>query len=442
MAAPDSGLQVVPEPSDRLVWQPSQQLAGHVPSKEHFPGAGVDLSAEGSLRSGFCGGRRRLFVIGLLVACVLAAVVGGAVGGTRHRHNNPQASSLSGTSASGSPSSTERPKSFSAVYKQGDPGSGIGGWDLLSTDDRSFAFDYDHSGKLDHLVFYRPGSGAIFILKNANCTFSPVYRQPAPGEGIGGYDLKSPADLAFAFDYEHSGKLDYIALFRRVYAQNDPGSGIRGFDFRSPRDRAFAFDNNHSGKLDYIATYQPGTGTFWIIKNDNGNFSAVYAQGSPENGIGGYGLTSTANSAFAFDYEHSGKMDYIVLYRPGNGTIWILKHDAVYQQGDPGNGMGVGGFDLSNTADSVFVSDSGSTGKQDYLVFCRSGFGIIWILENSKGKFTAVYGQDNQGSGIGGFDLKGSQDFGFAFDYGQTGKDDYLVLYRPGTGAVFITEGS
>ena len=33
-------------------------------------------------------------------------------------------------------------------------------------------------------------------------------------------------------------------------------------------------------------------------------------------------------------------MDYLVLYRPGNGTIWILKHDdsyfiPVYRQGEP-----------------------------------------------------------------------------------------------------------
>ena len=350
------------------------------------------------------------------------------------------------------------------MYEQGAPGSGIGGWDLLSTADRSFALDYDHSGKLDHLVFYRPGSGAIFILKNTNGSFSPVYKQPTPGQGIGGYDLKYPTDLGFAFDYEHSGKLDYIAFYRPgtgafnilknddgnfspVYEQDDPGSGIGGYDFKSPLDRAFAFDYDHSGRLDYIATYRPGTGTFWIIKNNNGNFSSVYAQGDPGDGIGGYGLSSTADAAFAFDYEHSGKMDYIVLYRPGNGTIWILKHDGdsfipVYQQGYPENGRGIGGFDLYNPIDSAFAYDYNSTGKQDYLVFYRPGSGIIWILDNNNGNFTAVYGQDNPGVGIGGFDLGSNRDLGFAFDYGQTGKEDYLVFYRPGTGAIFIIKGS
>jgi hypothetical protein len=102
--------------------------------------------------------------------------------------------------------------------------------------------------------------------------------------------------------------------------------GIDGYDLASPADRAFAFDYDHSGKLDHIALYRPATGTMWILKNENGNFSPVYAQGDPGNGIGGYDLRSPADRAFAFDYDHSGKLDHIALYRPGKGTIWILKN--------------------------------------------------------------------------------------------------------------------
>ncbi|MBI3447190.1 MAG: hypothetical protein HY055_17935, partial [Magnetospirillum sp.] len=43
------------------------------------------------------------------------------------------------------------------------------------------------------------------------------------------------------------------------------------------------------------------------------------------NGIGGYDLKSPADRIFAFDYDHSGKTDCLSLYRPGTGTIWILK---------------------------------------------------------------------------------------------------------------------
>jgi hypothetical protein len=64
---------------------------------------------------------------------------------------------------------------FSPVYAQGDPGNGIGGYDLKSTADQAFAFDYDSSGRLDHLVLYRPGTGTMWILKNSGGQFAPVY---------------------------------------------------------------------------------------------------------------------------------------------------------------------------------------------------------------------------------------------------------------------------
>ena len=238
---------------------------------------------------------------------------------------------------SGSPTNA-----FTPLYAQGDPGNGIGGYDLKSPADLAFAFDYDSSGKLDHLALYRPGTGTIWILKNSGGTFTPVYQQGSPGNGIGGYDLKSPADLAFAFDYDSSGKLDHLALYRPgtgtiwilknsggtftpLYAQGDPGNGIGGYDLASPADRAFAYDYDGSGKLDHLALYRPGTGTLWILKNSGGTFSPVYNQGDPGRGIGGDDLKSPGDRAFAFDFDGTRKPDHLALYRPGTGTIWILK---------------------------------------------------------------------------------------------------------------------
>ncbi|MBI3445129.1 MAG: S53 family peptidase, partial [Magnetospirillum sp.] len=240
---------------------------------------------------------------------------------------------------------------YSPVYQQGDPGNGIGGYDLRSPADRAIAFDYDHSGKTDHIALYRPGTGTMWILKNNAGIFTPVYHQGDPGNGIGGYNLKSPADQAFAFDYDHSGKMDHIALYR------------------------------------------PGTGTIWILKNNAGTFTPVYQQGDPGNGIGGYNLKSPADQIIAFDYEHSGKRDYLALYRPGTGTIWILKNNAgtftpVYQQGDPGNG--IGGYNLMSTADRVFAFDYAHSGNSDHLALYRPGTGTIWILKNNAGTFTPV----------------------------------------------------
>jgi len=45
------------------------------------------------------------------------------------------------------------------------------------------------------------GKGAIFILKNNAGTFTPVYQQADPGSGIGGYDLSSAYDRASSLGY-------------------------------------------------------------------------------------------------------------------------------------------------------------------------------------------------------------------------------------------------
>jgi hypothetical protein len=188
-------------------------------------------------------------------------------------------------------------------------------------------------------VLYRPGTGAISILHNNNCNFTPVYAQGAPGNGIGGYDLLSKADRAFAFDYNGSGKLDHLTLYRPgtgtiwilsnyngeffpVYNRGDPGSGIGGYSLNSTADNVFAIDYHGSGKLDHLALYRPGTGSISILHNNDGNFTPIYVQG---NGIGGYDLSSTADRAFAFDYDSNRKLDYIGLYRPGTGAISLLK---------------------------------------------------------------------------------------------------------------------
>src|ERR1041385_8004880 len=61
--------------------------------------------------------------------------------------------------------------------------SGIGGYNLTSTSDRVIAFDYEHSGRLDYLLLYRPGSKNCWIVKNTNGAFTAVY---SSSNGIGG----------------------------------------------------------------------------------------------------------------------------------------------------------------------------------------------------------------------------------------------------------------
>jgi hypothetical protein len=346
------------------------------------------------------------------------------------------------------------------VYAQGSPGNGIGGYDLADPADRVFAFDYDSSGKLDHLALYRPGTGTIWILRNNAGAFSSVYAEGSPGNGIGGYDLADPADRALAFDYNSSGRLDHLVLYRPgfgtiwilrnngggsftpVFAEGSPGNGIGGYDLADPADRVFAFDYDGSGKLDHLVLYRPGFGTIWILrKGAGGQFIPVFQVGSPGNGIGGYDLADPADRVFAFDYNSSGKLDHLVLYRPGLGTLWILKNNAgafspAYAEGSPGNG--IGGYDLADPADRVFAFDYDGSGKLDHLALYRPGTGTIWILRNNAGSFAPVFAEGSPGTGISGYDLADPADRAFAFDYDGSGKLDHLALYRPGTGTIWI----
>lgn len=104
--------------------------------------------------------------------------------------------------------------------------------------------------------------------------------------------------------------------------------GVGGYDLRSPLDHITTFDYDYSGKFDHLVLYRPGRGAVFIVKNNNNKFSSVYAQGDGGSGIGSYDIQDLRDRIFAFDYNHSGKLDHLALYRPGTGTVWILKMPA------------------------------------------------------------------------------------------------------------------
>src|ERR1700761_2390382 len=70
---------------------------------------------------------------------------------------------------------------------------GVGGDPLTSVDDRIIAFDYDHSGKQDHILVYQPGADKVEIYKNTGTATAPVYTTVFTSTtGIGGYHLAQP----------------------------------------------------------------------------------------------------------------------------------------------------------------------------------------------------------------------------------------------------------
>jgi hypothetical protein len=344
--------------------------------------------------------------------------------------------------------------SFPVLYPQGDTRPGIGGYNLSSEADLAFPYDFDGSGKPDHLVLYRPGEMKISIVKNDNGNFTPVFTSEI--SGIGGYLLDSPADRAFAYDFDSSGKLDHLVLYQPVgrkisIIRHDEGTnftpvfssdtGIDGYDLKVAEDQAFAFDFDSSGKLDHIVLYRPRFNTIFVVKHNGGqDFTSVF---NSHSGIGGFNLDSPADRVFAFDFEGTGKRDHLVLYRPAFGVITILKNSGGDFTPVFSSASGIGNYPLDSPADRVFAYDYNGSCKLDHLVLYRPAFkflnlnsaGLISIVKNDNGVFTEVFSSNDE---ISGFPLDSALIQAFPFDYSGNGILDNLVFYRPGSGSIVI----
>jgi hypothetical protein len=330
---------------------------------------------------------------------------------------------------------------------------------LQRPEGRCFAFDYDHSGLLDHVVYY---DGAVFIVIYGHVGNMRLEKRPLIwGEGRD-WELKGAADQVFGFDYASSGKLDHlvfyrpgdgkISIFRNRYGTLErvlsSDGGLPGFNLKNAADRGFAFDFGSTGKLDHLVFYRSGEILIWR-KQDSGDFGIVYRSSSNQE-IGGYRLQSAADRVFAFDGDGNGHMDHLVLYRPGPGKISIVKRSTFNNQATftpvyTSETNGIGGYDLGKEADQGMAFDCDGTGRMEYLVFYRPGRGAIHIFKkNDQGTFDkAVYRHsegDNPGNGIGGYDLRIAGDRIIAFDYNGTGQSDHLMLYRPGTGVFYVVK--
>jgi hypothetical protein len=170
--------------------------------------------------------------------------------------------------------------------------------------------------------------------------------------------------------------------------------------------------------------------------NGNATFTTVFA--TADGGIGGYNLKDAKDRIIAYDYTSSGKPDHLVLYRPGGQTAWVLEHGAgstfraVFH-----SSAGIGGYDLKSTADQIIAYDYEHTGRLDHLLLYRPGGQTAWILRHGAGNaFTAVF---HSSTGIGGYDLELAKDRIIAFDYTSTGGQSHLFAYRPGDQITYFT---
>jgi hypothetical protein len=229
-------------------------------------------------------------------------------------------------------------------------------------------------------------------------------------------------------------------------------TGIGGFSLTSGHVKAIAFDWKKTGLADHILLYTPGGGGPITVVENQGtstspNYVIVYsnylpninlnnAESDPTNDIGGDHL-------IAYDYEGDGNMDDLLYYLPGSGQYAMLTHTCpacgfTYAQGNVGVGGGIAGYNLASTADKIIAYDWNGNFTYDGLICYRPGTGIVWVMQGTgNGALTVT----NPGSsGIGGYDLKGATDQIITLDYQNSGTPKDLALYRPGVGYCWILE--
>ncbi|CAJ2510760.1 Uu.00g063850.m01.CDS01 [Anthostomella pinea] len=336
------------------------------------------------------------------------------------------------------------------------------GYGAESTSAQVFAFDGTSSGRLDHVMILHSGQAfAVATARLASDSLSAVSAQLL----LGAEDMSSNAAWrGFAFDYKQNKTCDHIFLFAPglgmvcILAPEAPGAGdgsgwravysskkgIGEHDFFSTEDRVLAFDLQHTGRLDHLVVYRPGSGLLSVLRNDNGVFASVFRT---RTGLPGFDLSSVSDRLVAFDYEHIGRVDHILAYRPGSGLVTIFQNqDGVWkpvfrsiQLGTPGPaGDGIGGYPLSQRGDRILAFDLKGNGRKEYLAVYRPGAGIFWVIEGKGGRFTKVFGEGNpgqgKGAGVGGFDLSQMTDWMVAYNHPQRGLPDSLVCYRPADG--------
>jgi hypothetical protein len=329
---------------------------------------------------------------------------------------------------------------------QATPGPGIGGYDLRSPADLSFGFDYTGNGHEDYMVFYRPGAGVIYIIQNQlggpPATFKPVWQST---NGIGGYDLLSPADRIIPYDYSGVGKQDHLLCYRpgtgivQVLANTSLGwvpiykstAGIGGYDLMSTSDSIKPFDYNGTGSADHLLLYRPGTGIVWILEHVLRGFVPVY---QATDGIGWYDMMSPNDRLVPFDAMSTGVADHLVAYRPGEGVVYIIQNNGGVFSPTFQSSNGLAEYDLKSGWDVLLPFDYTHSGKLDYLLAYRPGYGVAYIISWN---FNTVF---TSNAGIGAYDLRSTSDLVYPFDYYNAGLLDHLVLYRPGTGVIYILE--
>lgn len=167
------------------------------------------------------------------------------------------------------------------------------------------------------------------------------------------------------------------------------------------------------------------------------------------NGIAGYDLRSSNDKIIPINIRRgSGQIADLVMYRPGAGVFQVKKFDGVSNWSTawpkPSSGIwpgfGIGGMDLRNTNDQINPIDFNGDGLTDLIVH-RPGTGVVFIFEGTgDGEFTQL---SSSSSGFFNWDFKDGRDQVLIIDLNKDNLQD-VIIYRPGGRAVmaFLSQGN
>jgi hypothetical protein len=87
-------------------------------------------------------------------------------------------------------------------------------YDLMSPNDRITPYDYGSTGTKQQVLIYRPGYGIAWMFDQMDLNTNNIRFLSYSGLGTPNYNLLSTNDKAFAYDFSGTGKIDHLFIYR------------------------------------------------------------------------------------------------------------------------------------------------------------------------------------------------------------------------------------
>ena len=228
--------------------------------------------------------------------------------------------------------------------------------------------------------------------------------------------------------YRPGGRLVVIAERRAdgTYAEVHHGTGIGDWPLNNAVDKMIAFDLEGDGKLDDLLVYRPGVGST-TVRN-----VAVYSRDASGQFVKKYqsawGVVHNAEAPqlVPVDYDGDGRLDEIMQYDPSAGGTAAVVAGPTFGYVMP-HTASLGGWAFA-AGDRVTPFDADHDGKPNDLLVYRPGTAKKYSVVSRD--TTSAYTKQSEGTWPA---LGSATSRVVATAYDDDGRPDDLVAYAPGT---------